>query len=396
MKKRFLLLTLSLILVLSTFVTGVACKKQGEEVEESRTVMIAGFESITDCTQNMIFRNDFGKLSITHDSKFVTEGSGAGKINAMGDTSGSPALEVVIPEENRDLSKLQAVTFDAYNDTDEEYTLNVYFRLSPAKGASSTYGPASGLKTQSKQVVLPSQKSVTVSPSFDISLLNVGYDMTSVYAIGLEFKKVGQKYEGKNDIYIDNLSITRYETEPEAIAVDLSENEICSFDKLWQKSVCYPSAYVQVSDYELTTSINTDKKYVKSGKSLKVEAPSAVDYMDAASWGWSYLKFPAKYVSAMNLTKYSKNDTLSLWVYKEGESSCSFYLSLWGENEELDKFIEKHIDLVDGWNHLTWSIAEINDGVDYLKDVTNIRLVFDYIKSDTTLYIDEFTVERGE
>ena len=70
-------------------------------------------------------------------------------------------------------------------------------------------------------------------------------------------------------------------------------------------------------------------------------------------------------------------------------------MRLWGENEELDRFLGKGFNLKDGWNHLTWSIGEINDGLDYLKDTTNIRFEFGYVYGDTTLYFDEFMVERN-
>lgn len=392
MKKRFIPLILSLVLVFGAFIGGSACSDKDRE-SDTKPVLIADFEDISECTQSMIFYNDFGKLSITRDEKFVTHGTGAAKINAMGDTAGSPALEIVIPENERDLSALQVITFDAYNDTDSEYTINVYFRLAPSVGTSAALGPASGLKTQSAQVVLPIQKSVIASPSFDISLLNVGYDMTGVYAIGFEFKKVGQFYQGKNDIYIDNLCIKKYKTAPEKIDVSLSENEICSFDKLWQKAVCYPTAYTNVPNYEIKTSVNTDVRYVKKGKSLKVELPEG--WQNIEPEGWPYLKFPAKYISLVNLSKYSKDESLGVWVYKEGKGALSVTMRLWGENEELDRFLGKGFNLKDGWNHLTWSIGEINDGLDYLKDTTNIRFEFGYVYGDTTLYFDEFMVERN-
>ena len=392
MKNRFMSLVLSLVSVFGSFVTGTACYRQ--EQPQSRVVVIAEFEDIVKCTQSMIFYNDFGKLSITYDKRFVTQGEGAAKINAMGDTSGSPALEIVIPEEERDLSALQTVTFDAYNDTDSDYTVNVYFRLAPPAGTSSSLGPASGLKTQSKQVVLPPQKLIIASPSLDISLLNVGYEMTNVYAIGLEFVKVGQFYEGKNDIYIDNLCITKNENPTEKIDAKLDENEICSFDKLWQIAVCYPTAYTQIPNYEVKTSVNTDIKYVKKGKSLKVELSKG--WQDVEPNGWPYLKFPAKYIRLVDLNQYSKKDSLGVWIYKEGKGKLSMTLRLWGENEELDRFLGKNISLSEGWNHLTWSIGEINDGLDYLKDTTNIRFEFGYVFSDTTLYFDEFMIEKGE
>lgn len=389
MKRKIFVLLLCLIVSLGVPFAMYGCKESAGDEKTGGSVLLADFEDVSSSLQNMIFYYNFGRLQITDEAKFVTNGQGAAKINAMGDdyiAGGNPAFEIVVPESEKDFSNLNKITFDAYNDTDrEEYTVGMYLRLLNAKG----------VKTESKKVVLKKGESVTVAPSFDVSLMNIGYDLKSVYSVGFEFDKVGQKYEGKNDIYIDNVRLTKYETTPEAIETTLKENELCSFDHLWQKSVCYPTAYAAMPGFEISVSINTDMKFVKSGKSLKIEIPASWPELN---WDWPYLKFSEKYVEKMNLSQYDDDDTICLWVYSDNDFSVPIDLHFWRKSATEDRGTGS-LRCSKGWNLLTWKFGKINEkdmGVGKITDdLSDIRFVFSNVGKPVTLYFDEFFVVKG-
>lgn len=390
MKSKILSKLLCLALVGAVCVANVGCSdSKDSETVDSNNVLLADFEDIAQCTQNMIFYYNFGRMTITHEERYVTHGKGAAKINAMGDeyiASGSPAFEVVVPETERDFSKLKRITFDAYNDTEGDYTIGVYFKLNNSKG----------IKTESKQVVLKKGELVKVSPSFNISLLNIGYDMTDIYAVGFEFNKVGQNYEGKNDIYIDNLRLVKYEDTPAAIEGTLDENEICSFDHLWQTSICFPTAYAAMPGFEMKVSINSDLNYVKKGKSLKIEIPAS---WAGLNWDWPYLKFSEKYVEKLNLSQYKDSDTLCMWVYSDNDFVVPVNLHFWRKSATEDRSAGSY-QLAKGWNYLTWNFGKINEkdlGVGKITDdLSDIRIVFSNNEGrPVTLYFDEFAVVKG-
>ncbi len=392
MKRKIITMLLCLATVIGACTTGIACNDPDAGINsvENGSVLLADFEEISQCTQNMIFYYNFGRMTITHDKRFVTHGMGAAKINAMGDeyiASGAPSFEVVVPKNERDFSKLNKITFDAYNDTDGDYTLGVYFKLNNSKG----------VKTESKQVTLKKGELLKVSPSFDITLLNIGYDMTDIYAIGFEFNKVGQKYEGKNDVYIDNLRLSKYKTAPAEIEGTLNENEICSFDHLWQTSICFPTSYAAMPGFEMKVSINTDLNYVKKGKSLKLEIPAS---WAGLNWDWPYLKFSEKYVDKLNLKQYNDNDTLCLWVYSDNDFVVPIDLHFWRKSATEDRSAGVY-QVVKGWNLLTWKFGKINEkdlGVGKItEDLSDIRIIFSNNNGrDVKLYFDEFSVIRGE
>jgi hypothetical protein len=255
-------------------------------------------------------------------------------------------------------------------------------------------GSATGAKTQIWTTTLKMNAWTIVSPNFDVSLMSLGYDLDKVYGIGFEFERVGQNYKGANDIYIDNLRVERYETAPEPIKMDLAENEICSFDKLWQTAVCFPAYYSPMAGYELQTSINTDLNYSRNGKSLKMVQPAV---QPGQGWGWAYLKFPNKYVEAMNLKQYSGQDAFSLWVYSESDLAISMSLHFWRKSSTEDRGITKIVGK--GWTQLIWTFDEINAkdaGVGLIThDVSELRLVFNSYQEDLVLYFDEFSIIKA-
>jgi hypothetical protein len=211
--KKFLSLVFCALLTVVT-VFGSGCDfnsliKGEQQNNVAEPGLIADFEDIATCTQNINFYNYFGRMQITKDKNFVTHGEGAAKINAMGDlhitSSAAPSFDYKLPEEERDFTNLKRITVDMYNATDREYRVGVYLRT----------GSATGAKTQIWTTTLKMNAWTIVSPNFDVSLMSLGYDLDKVYGIGFEFERVGQNYKGANDIYIDNLRIERYETTPE-------------------------------------------------------------------------------------------------------------------------------------------------------------------------------------
>ena len=389
--KRFLsLIVCALLSVVAVFGSGcdLNALMSGQEKSVKEEGLIADFEDIATCTQNINFYNYFGRLQITKDENFITHGEGAGKINAMGDlhitSAAAPSFDYKLPEDERDFTNMKRITVDMYNASDRDYTVGVYLRI----------GSASGAKTQVWTTSLKMNTWTIVSPNFDVSLMSLGYDLDEVYGIGFEFEKVGQNYKGANDIYIDNLRVERYDKAPEAMQIELAENEICSFDKLWQTSVCFPAYYSPMPGYELQTSINTDLNYSRRGKSLKMIQPAL---QAGQGWGWAYLKFPRKYVEALNLKQYSGQDAFSLWVYSESDSAISISLHFWRKSSTEDRGITKTAGK--GWTQLVWTIDEINAkdaGVGLIThDVSELRLVFNASQENLVLYFDEFSIIKA-
>ena len=145
-KKKCLSLLIGSLMVLVT-VFGVGCdqKTTNKSAETGETVadpgLIADFEDIATCTQNINFYNYFGRMQITKDKNFVTHGEGAAKINAMGDlhitSSAAPSFDYKLPEAERDFTNLKRITVDMYNATDREYRVGVYLRTGSATGAKT-------------------------------------------------------------------------------------------------------------------------------------------------------------------------------------------------------------------------------------------------------------------
>ena len=273
MKKRFLLIALSLIMTFAAvFVTAcnmheINYKKpptNGSETNitqsndgtlDVETHLISSFETYDEVVQ-MRFLNSFGKAQMTKDH--ATEGDRAFKLTVNGDykTPAHPILAIPTKTEyveKTDFEDVDKIYLDVYNDNDSDQT--VYFSYLLKKSAASAPSNETAQKIGAKQTA-------TLIFELNRDLMNCFVDLGNVLQIRISFDGATAYNQPYRTFYIDNL---RYSTTSEPIEkIDFrTEDEIDSCD-----SADYLMAWTNINDYIYAPSVisfNTDSRYIKQG-----------------------------------------------------------------------------------------------------------------------------------
>lgn len=349
--------------------------------------MVADFETLVDCTTSMIFGNYFGRFEINTNEKYVTNGHASMKVNPKGDkfyNTGAPNVQVLLTGEDRDISELKRVTFDIYNDTDHEYEIGVYFRI----------GSRVLSDTAQTKIKLPKGEWTNAAMSIDMPTFSLCNDPTDANSVCIAFETC-YDVEAKNDLYIDNLRFSYTQETSDPIEMALDENEFCSFDKLYQRNVVSENLYSAMTGYDFKLSINSDLKYSKNGKSMKMHIPHCPE---GQSWGWPNIQFAQTLVKAADFAKYDENATFSFWVYNDSSENVTLWIDFWraanGGKRSFGKVIYA------GWNHVTLTFKQINEddgGFDLMTEACSvIHICSDRIQSEfVDLYFDSFEIIPG-
>ena len=93
-------------------------------------VLVNGFENWTPDLQTALIYNDFGKVSLNTDKKFITQGERSARLDPLGGKYVSSSAPIVMFSlrsdtygfDYSDLSYAEYVTFDMYNDQNEDKT----------------------------------------------------------------------------------------------------------------------------------------------------------------------------------------------------------------------------------------------------------------------------------
>lgn len=351
-------------------------------------IMVADFEDFVDCSKNMIFDNYFGRFEINTDKKFVTNGKASMKVNPRGDkfyNTGLPNMQVLLSGDDRDISKLKRVTFDIYNDTDHEYQISVFFKI----------GSRVLSDTAPTKIKLPQDEWTNAAMTIDMPTFSLCNDTSDANSVSISFESCYDA-NAKNDLYLDNLRFTYTDETSEPVQIELDENEFCSFDKLYQRNVAIENTYSAMTDYDFKLSINSDLRYSKNGKSLKMHVPHCPE---GESWGWPNIQFAETLVKAVDFTKYDENAVFSFWVYNDSKENVILCIDFWRTPNSGKRSFTRAV--LPGWNQVQLTFAEINEadgGLDLMTDACRvIRICSFAIQGEyVDLYFDSFEIISGD
>lgn len=204
-------------------------------------VLINGFEQWTPDLQTALIFNDFGKVSLNSDPAYVTQGERSVRLDPLGGTyatSGTPIVMFSLKSDtygfdHSDLSYADYLSFDLYNAQDEEKTVYVGF---------------AGEMTSVSSISRMGEKSFVLQPGWnncrlevESSLISIMGDLTNVPGVYFRFENahsanVVEDGEGRTPrYYLDNLwMIKKPEKSDSGFTMELGENEIADFERLWQ------------------------------------------------------------------------------------------------------------------------------------------------------------------
>lgn len=392
--KKIISLALVSCIGLSMFAFAACSREKQEQTSEgfvSSLPLISNFESLEEVYSRMSFLNRFGKVSLNADKQYVTEGEHSLRLEVHGDyvDNTDPVLMRVSFEGLEregvpyiDLSRLETVQMDLFNNTDAEQTLEVALVVD---GVTSDYVKVSAAAGKNEDLTV----------AYDVKGLGVGADMTKAEALLIKFPKPASMQEQPKLFYLDNLRFTFLAQAPAPIEIELDENEFCSFDKAYQKYVVQPGGIGPTEGCQPTLSTNTDLKYCKdyTGRSLKMVLPRGSEPIGD---GWPYFSFIEKLVKSFNYVDLMERGAEFVFdVYNEG-SAYNFSLEVWTDIQGLSGGYS--FTAANGWTEVRVSLKTLMGGSKGEATVASNanKILISYGKFDApdkTVYFDNFRFE---
>lgn len=272
-----------------------ACNDDGKKQEEqSQSVLLYDFEDYDRNYSLMRVMSYFGAVNVNRNAQYVKNGEGSALLQPLmwhstmiGNTySGiKPESCLYIPfSSNRyefdysDAGKIQTVRFAMYNA--EEDALPVYAGLVFDKNVQTVSEPV-------KFTLKPGWNDVFYT--LDHNALAINYDLSGCYGLALSFDRVGSRdLADAPKVYLDDLYLDLTATSVTTTSViTLDENEICDFEKLYQRYT--------VTSYSFDKALRPDLDIV-----------TAADYGLTAPSGHKVLRAVLKPTDAIDGTIYDQ------------------------------------------------------------------------------------------
>lgn len=326
----------------------------------------------------MRWMNDFGSAKLTTDKKYVTEGEHAVHLQINGDykNNRNPSMGLVLGAgtkyEKIDYSDVDKITVDVYNDND--FTANIYFQY-------LTKGKDTPLLSSENKVELPANSMTKAEFKIDRNFLSKLLNLGQVLQLRLVFDRATEYMQPYRSFYVDNL---RYHTTKEPIDENYRirrENEIESADRAE-----YLSAWQNINQYQYTPSnleFNTDPAFVKSGAgSFKMTNITGFFTTPTYGAGWKTKPY---------ITDISGYQSLSYWIYNQGEKDVSVLMANGDETAQVSVGLAK----ANQWSEIVIPIKTFEQNKFNLKNFESFHVVVAF-PSDTpcSIYFDEIVMNK--
>jgi hypothetical protein len=306
-------------------------------------VFIADFENYNDDLNIIRIMRSFGKITRNKDANYAHSGGYSAKIQPLGGVfMYSNPLMYFVTQSTRyafdysDFSKVDYVSMWMYNDTEAEQTVKVGLvtKINNYESVDCTSGDAFKLEPKTW---------TDITYYVDFNAMNVAGDISEyqtkiIKGIYLEFNNAGSLDVADAPVfYLDDVSIGyKEETSPVTDPVTFDENEICDFEKLYQKYVftysstsakCIPDIdVVKASDYAISA---TSGSYA-----LKMVMHAG----DPDGGSWPNLVLPEKVLQKTAMKDIPKEEygktSFCFDIYNDTDETMTLYFKFYSANKQ--------------------------------------------------------------
>ncbi len=330
--------------------------------------------------------NRLGKVNTNTDKTYVKSGNQSAKITVTGDARyKNPYLyqtfDLQKKSDSRDFSKVILMTMWIYNANDTDKTCDLTLSFTEGSMGSKTYSLKANSWTHVRHYITRENLPVNNCEGYY-----------------LYFNK---SLETPDVFYMDDVVLYKTDKLVERQEISLSENEICSYDKLYQHSfltVATDSCFN--NDLLPNLSISQEYTWRNGDFNLKVEVPRGTDKWQEGSQNWPGVEIHQSLIQLIDWTKYDDNDVFSFDYYVPEENGLDFlWLSFYNVLEER-YFVSDSFSLKKGsWQTVRFTVGELNSQYQD-KDftfATTYRLVLRWGEfndgEDRLIYLDNFKME---
>lgn len=389
--KKLLCVVLSAVLLFSLVGCG---SKDGDSDKKTESdpnrVVLNDFEDYKKCFEPLIAEGYFGKVNVNAVAAFVKSGKQSAKLEPSGDYTESATVKPVLRQplnltaagiDCSDFSRVKTISCWIYNAEETELPVRMYLAF------------AGGISKSEKFTLKPGEWNALSLPIYP-EALSISYDIEACEGLCFSFEPVGEG-ERAPLLYLDDITVLKSETAPAPYEITFEENELCSFDKLYQEYVVIPQN--SLGEFDPVLSVNTQPAFVRSGYSLRCDfLGNDGTYTDYTYTGFS---FSEEFVRKSAAATLSADDKIAFDVYNANADSQRLMISFYNTSGSLF-YKNTGIYVNPGeWKTVELSVKEMNDynmggNADYgTKAMGEIYIHWDLLKIPTgqrTLYFDSF------
>lgn len=202
--------------------------------------------------------------------------------------------------------------------------------------------------------------------------------------------------------YVDDLSAYKTSKEYSPITQDLAENEICSFDKIYQAKYIFPRTYYTsskiVASFESSSFTSSGE-----GNSLHVYCPAGdVDWetQPADKQNWPGIEFYSGMVSQVDWMNYDDNDCICFDAYSPEENGLDFVWLNVLDGTWKYRFASPAFQLKKGqWATYRVKVGDIKNKLGYVgySSISSISLLWgEFPGEDREFWIDNVRMEVNQ
>lgn len=357
-----------------------------EQPKDKGYEVLNDFEDYGECIEPLVLLNSFGKVSENTDKKYVYEGDKSLKIVPEGcieEGVYSPILKQPFAIKKsgtdvRDISQFKMLTVQVYNTAAEQVNMNLELQF---------FG---GYRTNPQSFKLNTGWN-TVIYSVDPQIVGISYDVSDCKALLFVFD-APQKDKAAPVLYLDEIRIFRTTDKYVPLDTSVSENEICSFDKLYQEYVLVPN--VTYPAFSPILEINQDLAYSVKGRSLKVTMPKN----DGSFTTYAYTGFSLnkEFIHTVGLGNYDENKYFSFWVYNAGSSQQRLFIEFF-DYSGVRYYKRTDIYAPAGqWTQVKYKLSEVSGGTSAMTTGNAGEIYINWeinsLAENRVLYFDEFAI----
>lgn len=379
-----------------------ACVKKEEQPDVPPTVEKDGlywsFETLDELYDDFLFAQAFGKVDLNDDAAYVTDGEHSIKICPLGTWNpslGAPYMSVRLKDISEtgvfDFSAIKEIRMDLFNENDAPQTLSVSF-------------VADGITTSSQDFTVEKGANRDLVVPVNVRAMQLTTDMSKTTEMRITFPAADLE-QPAGLYYMDNLRVEFYETKPGPYTMDRDGDEICSFDKEYQRYITVPGALGPATGCMPVLSMNDDEQFSKGGSSLKAVFPTGSAPLDDGWPNWSFTEY---FLSTIDFKAYAdKQAEIVFDVYVPKESGSLMFEAQFKYNPTTDENgntvnvsggIHYFTPTPGQWNEIrvpvtTWS-KFYKDGKEVDTSIRSIAMsICKFADPDKTFYFDNFRFE---
>ena len=411
-------LLISFILLLSMlFSVGFAgCEKSenpDETTQKEYSVVFADFEDWKPDFSTMRISEYFGKVTRNEESAYVKSGKYSAKIQATGAYTNKntiflyfPTISTTFDFDYSNFFKMKRIGAWLYNAEETEQEIGFAFVTGIESSKSIT-------TFEYSRIQLPAKQWTYFKADIDVDALNLLIDLNSIQGIAFTFNNANTRdIEDAPVIYLDDIVFDCYEValaERDLITLDI--DEVCNFEKLYQKYVVMTSSengkFIPTVEIVKPT-LDNDELVASSGDYVLKLTTKPSDRENTNS-GRTYQRFtlPAKLMQQIGITTIEQDQWENVYfcmdVYNPTDSEQLFYLE-WLSTVKYNGTIYNFTVKPGEWTTFKWSLSQIASATES-KAASTYRITqpgtlsvawgeYPMSHGEKTFYFDNFRIER--